>query len=316
MSLSTVDAFKHIRSGDCIVLDEKQLKRLQTVLLGILDDIASVCDRCGITYVLGGGSALGACRHHDFIPWDDDIDINMPRADFERFIPEFRREFGEKYWIHTPQETENYGLLLSRILLKGTSVRTREDFQNPECGAFIDLFVIENTYDNRVRRAVHGFGCMAYGFLVSCRKFYRDRRELTELARAAGDPDFSHKVRTKIRLGRILAFRSIDSLVRAGDRWNARCRDGSTRFVTIPTGRKLFWGELYRREELCRTAELPFAGKMRSCPAGIEAYLTRLYGDYNRLPTKQEIEKHVFFRPFDLGPEPEFGQQDCEGRKE
>lgn len=75
-------------------------------------------------------------------------------------------------------------------------------------------------------------------------------------------------------------------------------------------------GELYRREELCRTAELPFAGKMRSCPAGIEAYLTRLYGDYNRIPTKQEIEKHVFFRPFDLGPEPEFGQQDCEGRKE
>ena len=116
MSLSTVDAFKHIHSGETVTLTQEELAQLQSVLLDILADIADVCDRHGITYELGGGSCLGAVREHAFIPWDDDADINMPRADYDRFIPIFRQEMGEKYWIHTPQETDNYGLMLSRIL--------------------------------------------------------------------------------------------------------------------------------------------------------------------------------------------------------
>ena len=137
MSLSTVDAFKHIHSGETVTLTQEELAQLQSVLLDILADIADVCDRHGITYELG--------------------DINMPRADYDRFIPIFRQEMGEKYWIHTPQETDNYGLMLSRILKKGTSVRTREDFQNPECGAFVDIFVIENTFDNTFLRTIHAW---------------------------------------------------------------------------------------------------------------------------------------------------------------
>ncbi|MCI2048677.1 MAG: LicD family protein [Lachnospiraceae bacterium] len=301
MSLSTVDAFKHIRSGELVTLDTEQLQQLQAVLTGILDDIVSVCDRCGLVYVLGGGSALGAYRHHGFIPWDDDIDINMPRADYDRFIPEFRKEFGDKYWIHTPQDTHNYGLMLSRILLKGTSVKTREDFQNSECGAFVDLFIIENTYDSRFLRALHGFGCMAYGFLVSCRKFYRDREPLMRLACSTGDRSLQRKFRTKIVFGALLSWRSLDGLVKDGDRWNRRCRNGRSKYVSIPTGRRVFWGELYERSEICDTVELPYCGRMRKCPAAIEQYLTRLFGDYNRIPPVEERESHAFFRPFSLG---------------
>ena len=175
MSLSTLEVFKHIQPEGAVVLTDEQLLDLQKTLNGILRDIVSVCAKHHLRYFLGGGSALGAIRHHGFIPWDDDIDINMPREDHDRFVQVFRQEFGTKYWVHTPEETAGYGLLLSRVLLKGTSVRTREDFHNPECGAFIDIFVIENTYDNAFLRNIHGFGCMAFGFAQSCRKFFHKK---------------------------------------------------------------------------------------------------------------------------------------------
>lgn len=302
MSLSTVDAFKHIHSDRCVELDDEELRRLQRVLLSILDDICTVCDENGILYELGGGSALGCYREHALIAWDDDIDINMPRADYERFVPAFRARFGDRYWVHTPQDTPNHGLLLSRVVRKGTSVVTREDFCNRETGAFVDVFVIENTFDSRLLRGVHELGCLAYGFLVSCRKFYRDRTPLLELAQSTGDAALARTFRAKIRIGRLLAWRSLDALVRRGDRWNALCRNAHSTYVTIPAGRKRFRGELYRREEICETVEYPFGGKLRRCPAATELYLTRLYGpDFMTPPESGAEEKHVFFRPFDLG---------------
>ena len=83
MGLSTVDAFKHIRSEEALTLTDEQLKDLQRTLNGMLSDLDECCRRNGLTYVLGGGSCLGAVRHHGFIPWDVDVDVNMPRADLE-----------------------------------------------------------------------------------------------------------------------------------------------------------------------------------------------------------------------------------------
>ncbi len=91
MHLSTMDAFKNLKSGDLVTVDDEMLKKIQNVLLGILDDIIAVCEKYEIPYTLGGGSVLGAVRHQGFIPWDDDIDVNFSRRDYERFIPAFRK---------------------------------------------------------------------------------------------------------------------------------------------------------------------------------------------------------------------------------
>ena len=71
------------------------LKRLQNVELDMLKDIIEVADRNCVNYSLSGGSVLGAVRHKGFIPWDDDIDINMPRKDFERFKHVFEKKGGQ-----------------------------------------------------------------------------------------------------------------------------------------------------------------------------------------------------------------------------
>ena len=64
---------------------EDSLKRLQTIDLEIVAVIDRICRENGIDYFIDGGTLLGAIRHGGFIPWDDDIDIGMPKDDFDRF---------------------------------------------------------------------------------------------------------------------------------------------------------------------------------------------------------------------------------------
>ncbi len=302
MGLSTVGIFKQIKPKNAVVLTPEELQQLQATLNGMLADMAECCRKHNITFLLGGGSCLGAVRHHGFIPWDDDVDVNMPREDHDRFVEIFKREYGDRYWVHTPQETENYGLTLSRILLKGTSVRTREDFQNKECGAFIDIFPIENTYDNVLLRRIHGIRCMAAGFLQSCAKFKRDAGELMELAECIEDPAEREQCRRifrlKIRIGRLTAFRSFDGWTAHCDRVYRSCRESSSSYVTIPSGRGHFFRETYRREELLPPVSMAYENTFYPVAADYECYLTRLYGDYRRIPKESEREKHVFFAPF------------------
>lgn len=292
-SLSTFDSFKHLHTEDMIELTDDQLHTLQNSLLGILDDIDFVCRKYEITYTLGGGSCLGAVRHQGFIPWDDDIDINFSRAEYRKFIPAFRQEFAEKYWIHTPEERDNYALLFARIRKKGTVERTRDDFFNDECGIFIDVFIIENTFDSGIMRKIHGLGCMAFGLALSCRKFWRDRKQLLSLAQ--DNTSLKQVFLVKIILGLLLAWGSINFWTRLANRWNALCNNDASRFVAIPAGRKKFFGELYERAAVCVPEEMHFAGRKMNCPKDYEMYLTRLYGDYMKIPPEADREIHAYW---------------------
>ena len=206
LTLSTVSMFKNIKTKDSIELDEKQLKKLQIVLLNILVDVDSFCKENDIQYFLGGGSALGAIRHGGFIPWDDDIDINMTRENYNKFISLFPKTMSDKYWLHTPEYTNDYALLLSRVRLKGTCVKTREDFFNDECGAFIDIFVVENTPNNKILRVIHGFISLVFGFLLSCRKFFRERKYLKKMLNDSNMLEFIFAYYIKVTLGFLTAI--------------------------------------------------------------------------------------------------------------
>lgn len=88
----------------------------QTLLLEMLKDIDIVCKRRRISYQLFAGTALGAVRHHGFIPWDDDVDIIMSRSEYERFFKEAAKDFDETLYFaqqehsaHWPMPTPNCG---------------------------------------------------------------------------------------------------------------------------------------------------------------------------------------------------------------
>ena len=75
---------------------------MKQCLLEMYSDILRVCEKYNIRVMLGGGSALGAVRHGGFIPWDDDLDLIMPREDYNKFISVFDKELSDLYEITSP----------------------------------------------------------------------------------------------------------------------------------------------------------------------------------------------------------------------
>ena len=108
MTFSTFNAFKQLRGGHELTPDE--IRALQTTLTTMLRDVAEICASVRADWMLGGGSALGARRHGGFIPWDDDLDINMPRADWPRVRDALRARLGDRYAIYEPGAPASYAL--------------------------------------------------------------------------------------------------------------------------------------------------------------------------------------------------------------
>ncbi len=295
MGLTTFDMMKQIKPDleGIIVLDEEQVRALQQVLLSMLDDIVECCEKHRIRYTLGGGSVLGALRHKGFIPWDDDIDINMPRADYERFVRFFRMEYSDRYWLHTPRDTHDLALPMAKVRKKGTVLRERDDFHNNECGVAIDIFIIENTYDQPLKRRIHGTGSMGLLYLLSCRKFFRDRKELMRLAKSL--PKVPSVFRFKIASGAVLAVLPTDVWCRMADRWNGKCKNDHSVYVSGAGGRLHFFGELYKRADFVESRKAEFEGRSLNVPKKAEEYLTHCYGDWKKIPKESEREKHIVF---------------------
>lgn len=300
MSLSTVDAFKHISAGNNpIELTGDRLRALQIVLTGMLRDIDEVCRENRIPYTLSGGTCLGAVRHEGFIPWDDDVDINMTREGYRRFAEFFLKRYGDKYWLHDCGRTPGYELAFPRVRLKGTVVRSREDYDNEECGAYIDIFIIENAPSNGLLRALHGAGSMALGLVYSCRRFAAHAKEYLELA---GDDDSIRSAfNKKIVLGRLFSFRSAEAWTRTWDWWNALCKHEDSELISIPAGRKHYFGELYGRSDFFPVSQGAFESLEVPLPASPDPYMRALYGpDYMIPPDVGDRERHVVYE-FDLG---------------
>ena len=294
MNLSTFEMLKTVNadaSKGWIELNDVQLKELQQTVLGIAKDIFDFCEHHNLTIFLGGGSCLGAVRHRGFIPWDDDMDLNMPRRDYDIFIKLFQQEYGEKYWIHTPEKTSNYGSLMAKVLLKNTIVRKYEDINNQECGAFVDIFVVENSFDNAILRKIHGYGCIVLSGLVSCRRFYRDSSQIIPLFEK--DNKVYKTVKLKARIGKFLSFLPLDAWTHIANNWNKLCKNNLSKYVVIPTGRKRYFGELYSRATYLNTEKASFDQYCWPITSDYDNYLRQLYNDYWQIPPVEKRERHL-----------------------
>ncbi len=121
-------------------------ERIHAELLTIMDEIVRVCDKHHIKYYMAEGTLLGAARHKGFIPWDDDMDIAMPREDFDRFIGLCDTELQAPFALSWITVHENYRHLFAKVENRNTAFFEGTRYE-PDVypGIFVDIFPLDST---------------------------------------------------------------------------------------------------------------------------------------------------------------------------
>lgn len=141
----------------CEFLVTKKRKEIWAVQLDLLQEFQRVCNAYGLKYMACGGTILGAARHEGFIPWDDDIDVMMPRKEYNRFCQIAPREFKHPYFFQT-EETDP-GYLIRHVKIRNSNTAEFSmgfskygDGCRFNQGIFIDVFPLDNVPDNMDER--------------------------------------------------------------------------------------------------------------------------------------------------------------------
>lgn len=292
MGISNFNEYKKLKNEKLVYINNKQLKEIQNIEFNIAKDVVNFCKRNNIRIYLGGGSALGAIRHKGFIPWDDDIDFNMPREDANVFIKLFSLEYKEKYDVRIPGKSKGYNSLMIKIMKKGTIARTIENVNNDICGLGVDIFQIENTYDNVILRNIHGYCCIILSGILSCVRIHKNYKDITVYIES------SKKIKLitffKNIFGCILSIIPIKTWVKIADNCNSLCKNNLSKFVTVPTGRNRFFNEMFERKKILSILYVDFETEKWPITSIYDEYLKKLFGNYMKVPDNNEIESHPF----------------------
>ncbi len=277
---------------------EAEKEALQRTLLEMMKDIAAVCREHGIRWSLSGGSVLGAVRHGGFIPWDDDMDINITREEFEKFRKVFPGKLADKYALILPGDRD-YLFHTPIIMKKGTAFRGLMSTDRGEHGVFIDLFIMENVSDNRILYKLHGIECIGVYALQSMVRTWKCRKTL--LAHTQHYPEIRRSIRLRGAAGCVLSVLPPEWWGRRVFKVFGRIKNSGTKRVAIPSGCHHYFGETYDREKVTVYKDCPFETEQFPVPADTDYYLTKLYGTtYMTPPPEADRQIHVVV-DYDLG---------------
>lgn len=242
-------------------------------LLEVLDEFLRVCKEHNLTYYLAYGTCLGAVRHKGMIPWDDDIDVLMPRKDLERLYAMRHKVFGEDFKLASYRDDINHLYCMMKLESQTSSVI---EHVNPIYvgGVYIDLFPLDNVrseeedaeWTKDVLRMNHEYDL--YSVCPPPKTYFVKY--------------LRYKCRRHIWL-HTNPLQKWDDLV-------SQHKDEQTDFVK-DYHNSWPWRALFRSEVFGKGVELEFEGRKCVVPTDYDTYLKVSYGDYMKLPP---VEKRVF----------------------
>lgn len=129
----------------CDFYVDENRKKIWAIELDLLIEFDRVCNRYNLSYFLYCGSLLGAVRHKGFIPWDDDIDVAMPRRDYEKLLKVGINEFSSPYFLQFHEAEKDYYYSFAKLRNSNTSAISKNfRYQHFNQGGFLDIFPFDN----------------------------------------------------------------------------------------------------------------------------------------------------------------------------
>lgn len=265
---------------------ERQLsqKEVHETLLQMLVAFAEYCNKHDLRYYLVGGTLLGAIRHKGFIPWDDDIDVGMPRPDYERFLDLVKEEpISELYDVISAREN-TLSLPFAEMIHKKsrlerpTSKYIDEDYQ--QLYLFLDIFPQDGWPENDATAKL----------LVKRTNFLRKLSTESRARLGGGTNLFKKLVKIPaILLGRAIGTNAINHhLDQIGKKYNYDL----SKYVGAITYGIYGVGERCVREEVFPLTAVEFEGHSFCAPKCYDSYLKGIFGDYMTLPPKEKQVSH------------------------
>ncbi|WP_415945839.1 LicD family protein [Selenomonas montiformis] len=277
-------------------LTPTEIKKIQ---IDMLEEVKTFCEMHGLNYYLSGGTLLGAVRHKGYIPWDDDIDLMMPRKDYEWFLIHYRNEM---YSVHTVELGEERPLAM--MFMKNNTKLTDLSGSPYDVAEhlYIDIFPIDNLSNNKV---IRNFLCLVKELLIYCYDGalleYKSTMRYND--RSAGLFSWKRRVRNIVKYIFITFFRHTSSgfwgrLAHQLSKFYAH-RDTKWKGVMITQAHHNHGlGELLPAKFFEDKVLLEFESKLYSAPVGYEKYLSSLFGNYMQLPPEEKRISHHDFRVF------------------
>lgn len=261
------------------------LSELQKVQLSILHEFVRVCSELKVRYFLVEGTMLGARRHHGFIPWDDDIDVSMPRKDYETFLKNANVHLKDDYRLSTYLQDDHYWM--TGILFKtDVPVVLNNASEKISSYAWIDVIPLDGVPTGKFRQKIHFYHYYLYRLLYQISHFSKivnvnKRRPWYEKAGIS----ILGKINLEKRLNSVKIAKRLHKVISKYDYDSCDC-------VTSYTSEYKF-KEFVPREWYGEGKKVQFEDIEVIGVAEDDKYLTQLYGDYMSLPPKEkQIGKH------------------------
>lgn len=262
--------------------DSTVLRRLQLTELEILKEAVRICEDNMLQYFLFSGTLLGAVRHGGFIPWDDDIDIAMPRKDYEQFLVLCKEQLDSRYYLHCNDTDLSYWQPYAKVRKNNTVFdEVAIAHLNVPKGIYVDIFPLDCADRQTSLLQTIQATVVAY---VQVLILYR-----TGLYSSRG---IGWKKRLLLSASCVFSAHSLSKFQQGIMSWNRN--DDAPYYVSLgsPGGTSSKQG--IPKDIFLPPTEVEFEGEMFSAPRDWDYVLKRMYNDYMRLPPE---DKRVMHKP-------------------